>query len=182
MKTFYRTLALAIAMAGAAQPAFAAPAASQPHTQTQQASGSLQLLDRNNSVLLLVDHQIGLITGVRDMDSAALKHNVVALAKAAQVMGIPVVVTSTGANGPFGPIIPELKAALPGVKIIDRHSVNAWTTQTCAKRSRPPAAKDRDRRRIAGSVCRVPGDHRQSGGVRHLCGDRCLRHFQPVQA
>ena len=113
-------------MAGAAQPAFAAPAASQPHTQTQQASGSLQLLDRNNSVLLLVDHQLGLITGVRDMDSAALKHNVVALAKAAQVMGIPVVVTSTGANGPFGPIIPELKAALPGVKIIDRHSVNAW--------------------------------------------------------
>ena len=123
MKTFYRTLALAIAMAGAAQPA---PAASQPHSQTQQASGSLQLLDRNNSVLLLVDHQIGLLTGVRDMDSAALKHNVVALAKAAQVMGIPVVVTSTGANGPFGPIIPELKAALPGVKIIDRHSVNAW--------------------------------------------------------
>ena len=86
----------------------------------------MQLLDRNNSVLLLVDHQIGLLTGVRDMDSAALKHNVVALAKAAQVMGIPVVVTSTGANGPFGPIIPELKAALPGVKIIDRHSVNAW--------------------------------------------------------
>ncbi|BEO21649.1 MULTISPECIES: isochorismatase family protein [Serratia] len=126
MKTLYRTLALAIAMAGAAQPAFAAPAAPQPHTQTQQASGPLQLLDRNNSVLLLVDHQIGLITGVRDMDSATLKHNVVALAKAAQVMGIPVVVTSTGANGPFGPIIPELKAALPGVKIIDRHSVNAW--------------------------------------------------------
>lgn len=32
MKNLYRTLALTIAMAGAAQPAFAAPAAPQPHT------------------------------------------------------------------------------------------------------------------------------------------------------
>ena len=125
MKTFTARWPWPLRWPGRRSRRFAAPAASQPHTQTQQASGSLQLLDRNNSVLLLVDHQIGLITGVRDMDSAALKHNVVALAKAAQVMGIPVVVTSTGANGPFGPIIPELKAALPGVKIIDRHSVNA---------------------------------------------------------
>ena len=40
-------------------------------------------LTRKNAALLLVDHQIGLFTGIRDIDVAQLKHNVVALAKAA---------------------------------------------------------------------------------------------------
>src|SRR5215471_18313667 len=32
-------------------------------------------LTRNNAVLLLVDHQVGLYTGVRDIDILQLKHN-----------------------------------------------------------------------------------------------------------
>ena len=34
-----------------------------------------------NAALVLVDHQVGLITGVRDYSTGELKHNVVALAK-----------------------------------------------------------------------------------------------------
>ena len=52
-------------------------------------------LTADNSALVLVDHQVGLMTGVRDYETGELKHNVVALAKAAKVLRIPTVVTTT---------------------------------------------------------------------------------------
>ncbi|HCG0809228.1 TPA: isochorismatase family protein [Pseudomonas aeruginosa] len=96
---------------------------------TETASSSampLTPLSRDNTVLLLVDHQIGLFTGVRDIPVAELTHNVVGLAKAAKTLGIPVVLTATMPDGMWGPTIPELKAALPGVDVIARTSINAW--------------------------------------------------------
>ncbi|MFC9651152.1 isochorismatase family protein [Streptomyces sp. NPDC056937] len=77
--------------------------------------------------MVLVDHQVGLLSGVRDTPVADLKHNVVALARAATMLGIPLVVTTTAAGSMWGPTTPELVQALPaGQKIIDRDSVNAW--------------------------------------------------------
>ncbi|AUC95527.1 isochorismatase [Bradyrhizobium sp. SK17] len=83
-------------------------------------------LTSDNAALVLVDHQVGLLTGVRDYSIGELKHNVVALAKAAQVLKLPLVVTTTARDSLWGPTIPELVDALPGVTIIDRSSVNAW--------------------------------------------------------
>jgi len=83
-------------------------------------------LTSENAALVLVDHQVGLLTGVRDYSIGELKHNVVALAKAAQVLKLPLVVTTTARDSLWGPTIPELVDALPGVTIIDRSSVNAW--------------------------------------------------------
>ena len=45
-------------------------------------------MTRDNTAVLLIDHQVGLFTGVRDLD-VGLKHNVVGLAKAARVLGLP---------------------------------------------------------------------------------------------
>ena len=45
-------------------------------------------LTSENAALVLVDHQVGLFTGVRDLTVSDLKHNVVALAKAAKLLGI----------------------------------------------------------------------------------------------
>jgi nicotinamidase-related amidase len=50
---------------------------------------------RDNTAVLFIDHQVGLFTGVRDIGIAELKHNVVGLAKAAQVLGLPIVATTT---------------------------------------------------------------------------------------
>jgi nicotinamidase-related amidase len=83
-------------------------------------------LTSDNAALVLVDHQIGLMTGVRDYSPADLKHNVVGLAKAAKVLKLPIVVTTTARDSMWGPTIPELVEALPGVQIIDRSSVNAF--------------------------------------------------------
>src|SRR5215469_10617501 len=43
-------------------------------------------LTSQNAALILIDHQIGLLTGVRDYSTGELKHNVVALAKAAKAL------------------------------------------------------------------------------------------------
>jgi nicotinamidase-related amidase len=83
-------------------------------------------LTSENAALVLVDHQVGLMTGVRDYSTGELKHNVVALAKAAKALKLPIVVTTTARDSMWGPTFPELVEALPGVAIIDRSSVNAF--------------------------------------------------------
>jgi nicotinamidase-related amidase len=83
-------------------------------------------LTSENAALVLVDHQIGLMTGVRDYSTGELKHNVVALAKAAKALKLPIILTTTARDSMWGPTFPELVEALPGVPIIDRSSVNAF--------------------------------------------------------
>jgi len=89
-------------------------------------------LTPDNAALLLIDHQVGLFTGVRDIPVAELKHNVIALAKAVKVLGMPVIVTATSPEM-WGPIIPELLEALPGIPIINRTTVNAFDEPRFAK-------------------------------------------------
>lgn len=93
--------------------------------ETKTASRYHERLTTQNAALLLIDHQVGLFTGVRDIPIAELKHNVVGLAKAAEILGVPIVVTATSPEL-WGPIIPELTAALPGTAIIERTTVNAF--------------------------------------------------------
>jgi len=51
-----------------------------------------QPLTSENAALVLVDHQIGLMTGVRDYSTGELKHNVVSLARAARALNLPIIV------------------------------------------------------------------------------------------
>ncbi|HYG13882.1 MAG TPA: isochorismatase family protein [Methylophilaceae bacterium] len=81
---------------------------------------------------MLVDHQVGLLTGVRDISTGELKHNVVALAKAAKALRLPIIVASTAAKSMWGPTFPELLEALPGIEVLDRSSVNAYDDERVA--------------------------------------------------
>src|SRR6478672_2814545 len=90
-------------------------------------------LTSENAVLILVDHQIGLMTGVRDYSTGELKHNVVALAKAARALKLPIIATTTARDSMWGPTFPELVEALPGIEIIDRSSVNAYDDERVAR-------------------------------------------------
>ncbi|MCI5106933.1 MAG: isochorismatase family protein [Pseudomonadales bacterium] len=85
-----------------------------------------EALTTENAALVLVDHQVGLMTGIRDYSIAELKHNVVGLARAARALGIPIVTTTTSADTLWGPAFPELQEALPEQAFIDRSTVNAW--------------------------------------------------------
>jgi len=88
-------------------------------------SRARERLTAENSVVLLIDHQSGLVSGVRDLEPDEVRHNVVAFARVARVLRVPVVLTST-APEMWGPTLPELTEALPGVENIERSLVNAW--------------------------------------------------------
>jgi nicotinamidase-related amidase len=90
-------------------------------------------LTADNAAVILVDHQVGLMTGVRDYSTGELKHNVVALAKAARALGLPIVAVTTARDSMWGPTIPELVEALDGIEIIDRSSVNAYDDERVAQ-------------------------------------------------
>jgi nicotinamidase-related amidase len=92
-----------------------------------------QPLTSENAAVILVDHQVGLMTGVRDYSTGELKHNVVALAKAAKALKLPIVATTTARDSMWGPTFPELVEALPGIQIIDRSSVNAFDDERVAR-------------------------------------------------
>jgi nicotinamidase-related amidase len=90
-------------------------------------------LTSESAALVLVDHQVGLMTGVRDYSTGELKHNVVALARAAKGLKLPIVVTTTARDSMWGPTFPELVEALPGIEITDRSSVNAFDDSRVAR-------------------------------------------------
>src|SRR5438876_12375514 len=100
--------------------------------ETKLTKNHHERLTPDNAALLLIDHQVGLFTGVRDIPVAELKHNVVALAKAVKVLGVPIIVTATSPEM-WGPIIPELTEALPEISIINRTTVNAFDEPRFAK-------------------------------------------------
>jgi nicotinamidase-related amidase len=110
-------------------------------------TGNRTPFTRDNTAVLLIDHQVGLFTGVRDMTVADLKHNVVALAKAATALGLPIVAATTARKKMFGPTIPELLAVLGDIEVLDRSSVNAWHDAEFVRRV---TATGRDHLVIAG--------------------------------
>jgi nicotinamidase-related amidase len=92
---------------------------------TADSTRRTERLTRSSALLLLVDHQVGLYTGVRDIDILQLKHNIVGLTRAMLALKVPVIVTTT-TEKMWGPLIPELAEVLPGVPGMERTTVNAW--------------------------------------------------------
>ena len=64
----------------------------------------------DNAIMLFIDHQIGLMAGVRDFGSLAeYRSNVVGLARVAKAMKMPVLLSSSNAQWQNGDTLPELK-------------------------------------------------------------------------
>jgi nicotinamidase-related amidase len=92
------------------------------------------LLDPNDTVLLLLDHQTGLFQTVKDVPVAELRANTVALAKVAELGKIPIITTASEPNGPNGPLMSELAAAAPSAKYVARKGeVSAWDNDDFVK-------------------------------------------------
>jgi nicotinamidase-related amidase len=66
-------------------------------------------LDKDNAAVLLVDHQAGLLSLVRDIDPDKFKNNVLAFADLAKYFKLPTILTTSFENGPNGPLVAELK-------------------------------------------------------------------------
>ncbi|MBI5102839.1 MAG: isochorismatase family protein [Nitrospirae bacterium] len=63
-----------------------------------------------NTLMLFIDHQIGLMTGIRDFSSLAeYRSNVVGLARVAKALKIPALISSSNAQWQNGDTLPEIK-------------------------------------------------------------------------
>jgi nicotinamidase-related amidase len=82
-----------------------------------------------NSVLVLVDYQVGTLQLIRTSSSDVCLRNAVTLASAAKALNMPVVLTSSQEDRIQGPISPALQKALPEafkVRVKRQGIVNAW--------------------------------------------------------
>lgn len=92
------------------------------------------LLDPNDTVLLLLDHQTGLFQTVKDIPVAELRANTVVLAKVAELAKAPIITTASEPNGPNGPLMPELATVALNAKYVARKGeVSAWDNDDFVK-------------------------------------------------
>lgn len=91
-------------------------------------------IDKNNVAVLLVDHQAGLLSLVRDIEPDKFNNNVLALANAAKYFNLPTILTTSFENGPNGPLMPQLVEMFPDAPYIARPGqINAWDNEDFVK-------------------------------------------------
>lgn len=91
-------------------------------------------LDKNNAAVLLVDHQAGLLSLVRDFQPDQFKNNVLALGDLAKYFNLPTILTTSFEQGPNGPLVQELKDQFPDAPYIARPGqINAWDNEDFVK-------------------------------------------------
>lgn len=97
------------------------------NTNIANFNGKRPVIDPNDAVMLLIDHQSGLFQTVADMPMTTLRRHAAALAKMATLSNIPVITTASVPQGPNGPLIPEIHQNAPHAKYVARRGeINAW--------------------------------------------------------
>jgi nicotinamidase-related amidase len=89
--------------------------------------GQRPVIDPNDAVMLLIDHQSGLFQTVGDIPVPELRTRAAVLAKMAALANLPVITTASVPEGPNGPLIPEIHQNAPHAKYVARKGqINAW--------------------------------------------------------
>ena len=110
----------------------------------------LEVLTPQNSQVIFIDQQPQMAFGVQSIDRQVLKNNVVGLAKAAKVFGIPATITTVETEGFSGNTYPELLAVYPDNKILERSSMNSWDDQNARDALAQSAATGRKKIVVSG--------------------------------
>ena len=87
-----------------------------------------EMLNPEDAILVMIDHQAGLMLYPGDIDTMHLRSNAVALAKVAKMHRLPVVLCAAaqGPRGPIGPILAEITGLFPDTEVIYRTKINSW--------------------------------------------------------
>lgn len=90
---------------------------------------TINQLTIGNCAIALIDHQPFVAFPVRSITPEELTNNVTALAKVAQALEVPTILTTINAQGgPLDdPLFLQLQRLFPTVTPIDRHNTNAWS-------------------------------------------------------
>jgi len=93
----------------------------------QNSSFTFKRLDKNNAALLVVDHQLGLSTLVRDYDPTVFRNSILAHAAIGKLFNLPTVLTTSADSGPNGELPKEIIEMHPTAPFIHRQGeVDAW--------------------------------------------------------
>ncbi|MEM7337216.1 MAG: hydrolase [Actinomycetota bacterium] len=85
------------------------------------------LLSPENSALILIDYQPGLIDGTNSIDRDVLINNAVAMAKTGVMYDLPIILSTIAVSSGYqDDTIPEIRNVLRDAVPIDRQRVNAW--------------------------------------------------------
>ena len=111
-------------------------------------------LSKDDAVVLLIDHQAGLISLVQDFSPGDFKNNVLALANSAKFFKLPTILTTSFENGPNGPLVPELKELFPDAPFIPRPGqINAWDNEDFVKAIKSTGRKQLIMAGVVTDVC-----------------------------
>jgi hypothetical protein len=92
------------------------------------------LIDASDVVILMLDHESGLLQTVKDISPTDLRANMTALAKLGTLLNIPVITSASEPNGPNGPLLPEIEQfALQAIYVARKGEVNAWDNEDFVK-------------------------------------------------
>ncbi|KAF9259863.1 Isochorismatase hydrolase [Marasmius fiardii PR-910] len=84
-------------------------------------------LDKNDTVLLIVDHQIGLMELVKDWETVEFRNNILAHAELGKIFNLPTILTTSTEDGANGRMLQEIIDMYPDAPYIKRAGeVNAW--------------------------------------------------------
>ena len=90
-------------------------------------NGSKAIINPDDAVMLLIDHQSGLFQVIGDMPFTQVRSHAGALAKMATLAKVPVITTASVPQGPNGPLIPEIHQNAPHAQYVARRGeINAW--------------------------------------------------------
>jgi len=129
-RTLAATMAACLLVLGLDAQTARATETNTPRASVLPTGGGQALLDPEDSVILLLDHQTGLFQTVKDIDIAELRSNVEMLAKLATLLDIPVITTASEPGGPNGPLMPEIHEYAPHAQYVGRKGeVNAWDNE-----------------------------------------------------
>src|SRR5258707_14462262 len=101
------------------------------------------LLTPENCVLLLVDHQPFQLANVHSHEPTMVINNVTALAKTAEIYGIPTILTTVNEER-GGMIFKQVQAVFPDQKTINRTFINCWEDRRVVE-----AVKKTGRKKVA---------------------------------
>jgi nicotinamidase-related amidase len=88
-------------------------------------TGLEALLRPEDSILLLIDHQAFQFANLHSHEPTMVVNNVVGLAKAARVFGVPTIL-STVLEDRGGALIPQIQSLFPDQKPLARTTINSW--------------------------------------------------------
>ena len=111
-----------------------------------------------DTVLVLIDHQVGTMQLIKNIDLDVVKQNTLALAKTAKILNMPVVLTSSQEENVQGLLLSELQEIVPDAfmtRVKRAGIVNAWTDPNFEKSVAATGRRNLIMAGVTTSVCLV---------------------------